>query len=72
MLCTRLRDMAIEHVGSERGLATVSIGTATMNAAGVREKKELLRSADEAPYAAKAAERDCVRSRERPDDAAVA
>jgi GGDEF domain-containing protein len=72
MLCTRVRDMAIEHAGSERGLVTVSIGTATMNAAGVREKKQLLRSADEALYAAKAAGRDCVRSRERSDHAAVA
>jgi diguanylate cyclase (GGDEF)-like protein/PAS domain S-box-containing protein len=72
LLCAQVRGMEIEHVGSEKGRVTVSIGTATMNAAGVRGKKELLGSADEALYAAKAAGRDCVRSCDKPDDAEVA
>jgi diguanylate cyclase (GGDEF)-like protein len=72
LLCAQVRGMEIEHVGSEKGRVTVSIGTATMNAIGVRGKKELLGSADEALYAAKAAGRDCVRSRDLSDDAAVA
>ena len=71
LLCAQVRGMEIEHVGSEKGRVTVSIGTATMNAAGVRGKKELLGSADEALYAAKAAGRDCVRSCDKPDDAEV-
>jgi diguanylate cyclase (GGDEF)-like protein len=72
LLCAQVRAMEIEHDGSEKGRVTVSIGTATMNAAGVTGKRELLGSADEALYAAKAAGRDCVRSREQSDDAAAA
>ncbi|TAV45550.1 diguanylate cyclase (plasmid) [Rhizobium leguminosarum] len=64
--------LEIEHDGSERGRVTVSIGTATMNAVGVRGKKQLLGSADEALYFAKAAGRDCVRSCNQSDDAAAA
>ncbi|WP_426239288.1 diguanylate cyclase [Pararhizobium sp. DWP1-1-3] len=72
LLCAQVREMEIEHVGSEKGRVTVSIGTATMNAAGVYGKKDLLRSADEALYAAKAAGRDCVRGCDKLDDAAAA
>ncbi|CDN51652.1 diguanylate cyclase [Neorhizobium galegae] len=72
LLCAQIRTLEIAHDGSEKGRVTVSIGTATMNAAGVRSKKELLGSADEALYAAKAAGRDCVRSCDQPDDPAKA
>lgn len=72
LLCAQVRNMDIEHDGSEKGRVTVSIGTATMNAAGINGKRELLRTADEALYAAKAAGRDCVRSRGQSDDAAAA
>jgi GGDEF domain-containing protein len=57
--------------GHRHVVRVMSIGTATMNVDGVRGKKDLLRSADEALYAAKATGRDCVRSCD-PDDAAVA
>ncbi|WP_245496902.1 diguanylate cyclase [Rhizobium leguminosarum] len=72
LLCAQVRILEIEHDGSERGRVTVSIGTATMNAVGVRGKKQLLGSADEALYFAKAAGRDCVRSCNQSDDAAAA
>ncbi|MDW5318493.1 diguanylate cyclase [Rhizobium sp. PL01] len=72
LLCTQVRSMEIEHVGSEKGRVTVSIGIATINSAGVRGTKALLRSADEALYTAKAAGRDCVRGRDQSDDVAVA
>jgi diguanylate cyclase (GGDEF)-like protein/PAS domain S-box-containing protein len=72
LLCAHVRALEIEHDGCEKGRVTVSIGTATMNAAGDRSKKELLGSADEALYAAKAAGRDCVRSRDECSDAVAA
>jgi len=49
------------HTGSEKGLVTVSIGAATRRNDGfTRDQQALLRQADEALYAAKAAGRDRV------------
>jgi len=61
-LCSQVRALDIQHLGSEKGVVTVSIGTAAAGFSGSCETKMLLRSADEALYAAKAAGRDCIRS----------
>ncbi len=60
-LCAQIRALQIGHIGSEKGIVTVSIGTAATGS-DLCEMKVLLRSADEALYAAKASGRDCVRS----------
>ena len=56
-----LRDLALPHEGSEKGIVTVSIGIASYAATVLyRHDDELLRRADEALYDAKAAGRDRV------------
>jgi diguanylate cyclase (GGDEF)-like protein/PAS domain S-box-containing protein len=62
LLCAQVRALEITHIGSEKRIVTVSIGTAATDPSGFCDTKILLRSADEALYAAKAAGRDCVRS----------
>ncbi|WEZ83461.1 diguanylate cyclase [Rhizobium sp. 32-5/1] len=61
-LCAQVRALEIAHIGSEKGIVSVSIGTAAIEPNSFCEAKILLRWADEALYAAKAAGRDCVRS----------
>lgn len=65
-LRTRIRALDISHIGSEKGVVTVSIGTATLNgfSRGVTPV-QLIRNADEALYRAKASGRDAVRSWEK-------
>lgn len=56
-----LRDLALPHEGSEKGVVTVSIGIASYSGTVVeRSDAELLRRADQALYDAKAAGRDRV------------
>ncbi len=62
ILCAQVRALEIVHIGSEKGIVTISLGTAAINPLVFCDAKTLLRSADEALYAAKAAGRDCVRS----------
>jgi diguanylate cyclase (GGDEF)-like protein/PAS domain S-box-containing protein len=62
-LRTAVRDLALDHPGSSKGIVTVSIGVTTLESldeAGLRSTA-LVRRADEALYAAKAAGRDAVR-----------
>ena len=55
-----LAQLAIPHDGNSPPVVTVSIGTATMTAFDRhRSATEIVRRADEALYAAKAAGRDC-------------
>ncbi|MDB5524427.1 MAG: domain S-box/diguanylate cyclase protein [Rhizobium sp.] len=62
-----IRDLKRAHVGSEKGIATVSTGVAIMGAdADLRGPADFLRLADEALYRAKGAGRDCVRIAETP------
>ncbi len=55
-----VRDLQLEHNGSEKKVVTVSIGVATFEGTGELEIAKLLRRADEALYGAKAAGRDRV------------
>ena len=56
-----LRDLALPHEGSEKGVITVSVGIASYSGTAVdRRDTELLRRADQALYDAKAAGRDRV------------
>lgn len=56
-----LRELALPHEGSEKGIVTVSIGIASYAATVLhRHADQLLRRADEALYDAKAAGRDRV------------
>jgi len=56
-----LRELALPHEGSEKGIVTVSIGIASYGATATnRHDDELLHRADEALYDAKAAGRDRV------------
>lgn len=56
-----LRELALPHEGSEKGIVTVSIGIASYGATVInRQADELLHRADEALYDAKAAGRDRV------------
>lgn len=58
-----IRARGLPHQGSDKGALTVSIGLATILPEDVGGRPEdLLRIADEALYAAKAAGRDCVRA----------
>ncbi|MBZ9995752.1 diguanylate cyclase [Mesorhizobium sp. BH1-1-4] len=60
-LRSKVRDLAVAHAGSEKGIVTVSIGVGTFEAgAAAMEIADLLRRADEALYGAKAAGRDRV------------
>ncbi len=64
MAVAAVRAQAIEHHFSEKGVVTISIGIATDR--GSSEKPaELLKCADAALYAAKAAGRDCARTEEK-------
>lgn len=66
----RIRELAIPHVGSEKGIVTVSIGVATITSSKRQpEPAQFISRADEALYRAKSAGRDAVRSG---DDAADA
>ncbi|MEO8669070.1 MAG: diguanylate cyclase [Bauldia sp.] len=57
-----VRDLNIVHAGSEKGAVTVSIGVSAFEQPDIGGHDLLLKRADEALYAAKAAGRDCVRS----------
>ncbi|RWC82824.1 MAG: diguanylate cyclase, partial [Mesorhizobium sp.] len=60
-LRSKVRDLALGHAGSEKGIVTVSIGVGTFDAGGAAvEIADLLNRADEALYGAKAAGRDRV------------
>jgi diguanylate cyclase (GGDEF)-like protein len=68
---TAVRDLAIPHSGSDKGIVTVSIGVSTLDrGGGVATCEDLVRRADEALYAAKEAGRDRVQGG-RPALAAV-
>lgn len=57
-----IRTLAIAHVGSEKGLITVSVGASLMKGpCDLHGPADLLRLADQALYRAKGAGRDCVR-----------
>ncbi|WP_027052226.1 diguanylate cyclase [Mesorhizobium erdmanii] len=56
----KVRDLALAHAGSEKGIVTVSIGVGTVDGGAAIEIADLLRRADEALYGAKAAGRDRV------------
>jgi diguanylate cyclase (GGDEF)-like protein len=59
----KIRALDIEHVASEKGIVTASIGVATLlKRAGEADAGLLVKRADEALYAAKAAGRDLVRA----------
>jgi diguanylate cyclase (GGDEF)-like protein len=67
-----VRSLGRVHLGSEKGVVTVSIGIALMGfQTDFRGPADLLRSADEALYHAKGAGRDCVRVAEMPMHADV-
>lgn len=60
-ICRAVRDLAMPHRGSEKGIVTVSIGVATYGGEDEeRSAAELLGRADEALYAAKGNGRDQV------------
>jgi diguanylate cyclase (GGDEF)-like protein/PAS domain S-box-containing protein len=67
--CAAVRAAAIRHDFSETKIVTVSIGVASTRSCAVAE---LLKSADTALYAAKAAGRDCVRSSRADTEASFA
>ncbi|KQT55116.1 MULTISPECIES: diguanylate cyclase [unclassified Aureimonas] len=57
----RVRNLGIDHAGSEHGRVTISIGVASLSDAGIEDATSvLLRQADQALYAAKAGGRDAV------------
>lgn len=61
LLRTSLRELQLQHVGSEKKVVTVSIGIASYSCPdALRRSTELLARADEALYDAKAAGRDRV------------
>lgn len=60
LICAQVRGLQIEHIGSEKGVVTVSIGLGVLSMEGNANQTSLLRSADEALYMAKAAGRNCV------------
>jgi diguanylate cyclase (GGDEF)-like protein len=55
-----IRDLAIPHAASARGIVTISAGVATRAGKGGDSAADLVANADHALYAAKAAGRDCV------------
>lgn len=61
MLNAAVRSLGIEHVGSEKRIVTVSVGASSLKYICGERKEDLVRSADEGLYSAKAAGRDCVR-----------
>ncbi|MGV2124630.1 diguanylate cyclase [Agrobacterium vitis] len=62
LVCTAVRTLAIEHVGSEKRIVTVSVGAANLKSMPGLRKTDLLLQADAALYAAKAAGRDCIQT----------
>jgi diguanylate cyclase (GGDEF)-like protein/PAS domain S-box-containing protein len=61
--CAAIRDFAIVHAGSPKGIVTVSVGVVSVApASGATRALDLIRRADSALYAAKHAGRDCVRA----------
>ncbi|WP_313293156.1 diguanylate cyclase [Rhizobium rhizoryzae] len=60
-ICRAVRDLSLNHVGSEKGVVTVSVGAATWQNSKGRDIGQLLRYADEALYHAKTSGRGCVR-----------
>ncbi|WP_143523547.1 diguanylate cyclase [Pararhizobium arenae] len=59
----RIRALDIQHVASEKGIVTASIGVATLpKRGGEADARLLVKRADEALYMAKAAGRDLVRA----------
>ncbi len=57
----KVHNLGLQHSGNTLGIVTVSIGVATMTADGAFARpEELVRAADAALYAAKAAGRDCT------------
>lgn len=65
-----VRAKALEHIGSERGIVTISAGVATLGACAGDDARTLIEAADAGLYAAKTAGRDCVRSVQSVSDAA--
>jgi diguanylate cyclase (GGDEF)-like protein len=59
-ICAAIRDLAIEHAGSEHGRVTASIGAATWMPDLHENVSDVVRAADEALYAAKATGRNRV------------
>lgn len=65
-ICRALRDLAIDHVGSDKGVVTASVGATTWLETSTRDVGQFLRRADQALYEAKSAGRSCVRGLNRP------
>jgi diguanylate cyclase (GGDEF)-like protein/PAS domain S-box-containing protein len=65
-ICRAVRDLAIDHVGSNKGVVTASVGATTWRETSTRDIGQFLRRADQALYEAKTAGRGCVRGLNRP------
>ena len=61
-----IEDRSITHSGSPLGRVTVSVGVAAAAPFAHDDIRELIKTADQSLYAAKAAGRNCVRSRDMP------
>lgn len=67
LLRVAIKDINIDHSGSEKKVVTISIGVAAGDIDGQTSSADFLRRADEGLYAAKAAGRDRVRAPRRPE-----